>query len=107
MILILSHAWALDDDHAASYIAVTEEFGSFHAAQRGFRVRRLVRDRDDPSHFINLRWWDHAEDYDLMIRDPAYPGWIERLSCHVEARSPEKLVMDVMVEHPDPTWPTS
>lgn len=102
MILVLSHAWALDDEHAEAYVAITDEFGAFHAAQPGFRGRRLVRDREDRTHFINLRWWDRAEDYEAMIQDPAYPGWIERLSEHVEARNPEKLVMDVLVEHPDP-----
>jgi heme-degrading monooxygenase HmoA len=103
MILVLSHAWALDEEHARAYVALTDEFGEFHAAQPGFRGRRLVRDQHDRSHFINLRWWDRREDYEAMIRDPRYPGWIDRLSEHVHARDPQKLVMDVMVEHPDPT----
>lgn len=104
MILVLSHAWTLDDsDHADAYAEITDEFGSFHMAQRGFRGRRLVRDTLDRTHFINLRWWDRIEDYETMIQDPAYPAWIARLSEHVEPRSPEKLVMSVVVEHGDPT----
>ncbi len=107
MILVLSHAWALDESHAAAYVALTDEFGEFHAAQSGFRGRRLVRDTVERNHFINLRWWNRVEDYEAMIQDPAYPGWIDRLSEHVEARDPNKLVMDVVVEHPDPTGLTS
>ena len=99
MILILSNAWTLDDGpHADAYIAITDEFGAFHATQPGFRGRRLVRDRAEPTHFINLRWWDRAEDYATMIQDPAYAGWIARLSEHVEARDPAKLVMDVVID---------
>jgi len=105
VILVLSHAWTLDLAHAAAYVALTDEFGAFHAAQPGFRGRRLVRDRADPLHFVNLRWWDRAEDYEAMVRDPAYPGWIALLSEHVQPRDPAKAVMDVEVEHADPRAP--
>ena len=104
MILVLSHAWARDDGASAdAYAATTDEFGEFHAAQPGFRGRRLVRDTVDRTHFINLRWWDSLADYERMVTDPAYPGWIDRLSEHVEPRDPQKQVLEVVVEHEDPT----
>jgi len=107
VILVLSHAWTLDETaHADAYVEITDEFGRFHAAQPGFRGRRLVRDTSDRRHFVNLRWWDSAEDYTNMIQDPAYPGWIARLSRHVEPRDPQKQVMVVEVDHADPAGPS-
>ncbi len=106
MHLVLSHAWTLDEgEHLDAYVRITDEFEAFHRAQRGFRGRRLVRDTADPRHFVNLRWWDHADDYAAMVADPDYPGWIARLSEHVEARDPQKVTYVVELDHPDPAGP--
>ncbi|HKY14669.1 MAG TPA: antibiotic biosynthesis monooxygenase [Microthrixaceae bacterium] len=103
MILVLSHAWTLDEgEHRDAYIRLTDEFEAFHRAQPGFRGRRLVRDDADGRHFLNLRWWDALEDYERMVADPDYPGWIDRLSEHVEARDPQKSTFLVVVDHDDP-----
>ena len=103
MILVLSHAWCLDaQDHAQQYIAIADEFGSFHTAQPGFRGRGLVRDVENPIHFINLRWWDSLADYEAMVQIPEYAEWIARLSEHVEPRSPQKQVLSLALELEDP-----
>lgn len=103
MVLVMSHAWTLDEGaHRAAYVDLTDRFEELHRAQRGFRGRRLVRDLADGRHFVNLRWWDALEDYEALVADPAYPGWIARLSEHVEARDPEKSVFVVALDHPDP-----
>ena len=103
MILVLSHAWTLDEGpHREAYVRLTDEFQAFHRAQPGFRGRRLVRDTDDGRHFVNLRYWDQIEDYERMVADPEYPTWIARLSEHVEPRDPAKVVFDVELDHPDP-----
>jgi len=102
--LVLSHAWTLDEGpHRDAYVALTDEFEQFHRRQRGFRGRRLVRDATDARHFLNLRYWDHLEDYERMVADPEYPEWIARLSAHVEPRDPQKQVFVVELDHPDPT----
>lgn len=104
MHLVLSHAWTLDEgEHRDAYVAVTDDFEAFHRAQPGFRGRRLVVDAEDPRHFVNLRWWDHADDYARMITVPEYATWIERLSEHVEPRNPEKVTFEVVLDHRDPT----
>lgn len=104
MHLVLSHAWTLDEGgHRDAYIRITDEFEAFHRAQHGFRGRRLVSDTADPRHFLNLRWWDHPDDYAAMVADPAYPDWIARLSEHVEARDPEKATYVVELDHVDPS----
>ncbi len=103
MVLVLSHAWTLDDGaHRDAYVALTDEFEAFHRAQHGFRGRRLVRETSDGRHFVNLRYWDQLADYERMVADPAYPGWIARLSEHVEPRDPQKVVFTVELDHPDP-----
>lgn len=108
MHLVLSHAWVLDEgEHRDAYVELTDRFEDFHRAQAGFRGRRLVQDTSDPRHFVNLRYWDHESDYLTMVADPEYPGWIARLSEHVEARSPEKVVYEVVLDHPDPLQPDS
>jgi antibiotic biosynthesis monooxygenase (ABM) superfamily enzyme len=103
VILVLSHAWTLDTgEHRESYIRLTDEFEDFHRQQPGFRGRRLVRDTADGTHFINLRYWDALSDYESMVAIPEYAQWIDRLSEHVEPRNPEKMVMEVELDHPDP-----
>lgn len=73
MILVISQAWTKPgDDHAAGYIALSEEFGRFWADHPGFRGRQLVRGVEDPTHFTHLRWFDSIASYEECTQSPGY-----------------------------------
>lgn len=85
MQLVMSQAWTKDAGASAdAYVAASAAMDAFLAAQPGFVRRELVRGVEDPTHFVNLRWWASVDDYLAMTRLPEYPGLIEGLAAHLD-----------------------
>lgn len=96
VIAVVSHAW-LVGDRSDEYARVVEEFESVHRRIAGYRGRRLLLDPVDRRHVTNIRFFDSADDYDLLVAEPDYGEWIGRLSALVEARDPQKETLVVLV----------
>ena len=104
MIAVVSHAWLLPgESHARAYQEISARFTVYHRGHPGFRGRRLLRGHDDPSHLINLRYFDSVADYERLVATADYPGWIAQLSEHVQALSPVKEYLEVVLDDVDPS----
>ena len=96
MIAVVSHAW-LVGDLVDEYVRVVEQFESVHRRIPGYRGRRLMLDPVDRRHLLNVRFFESASDYDLLVAEPDYGDWIGRLSVLVEPRDPEKQVLEIVM----------
>jgi len=100
VIAIVSHAWLRDDNPTAradAYVRITAEFEEVHETIAGYRGRRLLHGNDDPRHVVNIRFFDHADDYDRLIAHPDYATWIARLSEHLEPHDPQREILAVLL----------
>lgn len=91
MQLVMSQAWTRDDAEAAQgYIAASAEMNAWLAQQDGFLRRELVRGIEDPTHFINLRWFVSIDHYLAITKLPEYPGLLESLAVHLDLEKYEQ-----------------
>jgi antibiotic biosynthesis monooxygenase (ABM) superfamily enzyme len=95
VIAVMSHAW-LVDDRADDYARIVAQFEDVHRRIPGYRGRRLLLDQHDPRHIVNVRFFDTPSDYDALVAQPDYAEWIAKLSELVEARDPQKSILDVV-----------
>ena len=95
MIAVVSNAW-LTGDHVERYVEIVEQFEAVHRRIAGYRGRRLLFDGTDRRHIVNIRFFDAASDYDALVGEPDYGHWIDRLSELVEARDPQKAILEVV-----------
>jgi hypothetical protein len=103
VISVVSNAWLLDGpEHAAAYVEICTQFDELHRANGGYRGRKLMLGIDDRSHLLNVRFFDAVTDYERLTQHPDYSSWINRLSAHVLARSPNKEYLEVLLDTSDP-----
>jgi hypothetical protein len=85
MIIVVSQAWTKDAaDHADAYVRLSEEFGRFFDDHPGFVRRMLVRGHDDPTHFINMRFFDAVSSYEECTRRPGYVEHTQAMYEHMK-----------------------
>jgi hypothetical protein len=84
MIIVVSQAWTKEgEEHAQEYVRLSEEFGRFFDDHPGFHRRLLVRGVDDPTHFINLRFFDKVQDYEDCTKREGYVAHTEAMYEHM------------------------
>ncbi|MBM9459169.1 antibiotic biosynthesis monooxygenase [Nocardioides sp. zg-536] len=105
MIVVVSQAWTKpSEEHAAAYVALSEEFGRFFRTQPGFRGRRLLRGVENPWHFTHLRWFDSVEAYEACTTAEGYVAHTEAMYEHLQPyESYPREYLEVVLDEPDPT----
>lgn len=89
MIAVVSHAWLHPGDrHAEEYERLSDDFVAFHRQHAGYRGRRLLFGLDDPTHVINIRFFDTVADYEELITFDGYGDRIGELSEHLDLSHP-------------------
>ena len=97
MIAVVSQAWLYPGElHASEYERLSDEFVDFHRRHAGYRGRRLLFGLDDPTHVINIRFFDSVADYEELIAFEGYGARIDELSQHLDlGRPPQKEYVEV------------
>lgn len=105
MIIVISQAWTKpEEEHAAAYIRLSEEFARFFVHHPGFRGRQLVRGTEDPTHFTHMRWFASLEDYEECTRAEGYVEHTVKMYQHLKPYEsyPREIVQVVLDERPAP-----
>lgn len=100
MIVVVSQAWALDEnENAEGYMKIYKEFLDFHRQHKGFKGRKLIRGIEDRTHFTNLRFFDSVESYEELIKFEGYGDFIMAMGEHLKPYTTNpKEYMEVILE---------
>lgn len=99
-IVVVSQAWTIDAGaHADAYLAITAELGAMMRAHPGYLGRRMLRSREDPTHFTHVRRFADRRAYDALAHTPGYEGFIARLTAHLRPyQGPAREIFSVALD---------
>jgi|SRR6478735_495204 len=102
VIVVVSQAWTKPgEEHAAAYVALSEEFGRFFRDHPGYRGRRLVRGVEDRTHFTHLRYFDSVASYEECTQHPEYQDHLVAMYVHLQPyESYPREYLEVVLDEP-------
>ena len=83
-----SGAWVVKEGEEEAFVRAWEEFVTWASELPGSQTFRLVRDLDQPSHYMSFAPWDSFEAQNAWKSLPEFPERIGRVRAHCEDFKP-------------------
>jgi heme-degrading monooxygenase HmoA len=92
-----SGTWRVKPGAEDDFVAAWIEFVSWAKKQPGSQTFRLVRDVEDPTHFVSLAPWDNFDAQQAWKNTDEFATRMRRVRAHVESFEPStfELVTEV------------
>src|SRR4051812_27302419 len=94
-----SGSWRPNAGQETAFVAAWTEFANWIATVDGVvEMPRLLRDANDPRHYMSYSRWRDAEAMDAWRKNPEFPDRMGRVRAHVEEFIPSDFELVVEVE---------
>ena len=93
-----SGTWKVKPGEEDAFVDAWREFVSWASEMPGSGTFRLVRDADDPSHFMSFAPWESHDAQHAWKELPEFPERIGRVRAHCEEFHPSVFELVTTVE---------
>jgi heme-degrading monooxygenase HmoA len=83
-----SGLWRVKAGHEDDFVAAWKDFVAWAAEQPGSQTFRLVRDVEDPAHFMSFAPWDSFEAQQAWKETDEFATRMRRVREHVDSFEP-------------------